>query len=132
MGGGTWEFMVRHGSWPYTDKPCWLVSRSHTPDELPGAEAVETFAGDLRDLVALIEGRGLSRTWLIGGGDLAGQLLDADLLDELILTYSPTLLGQGPALADGAFPLRRFKPVEVVQWGDSGARLRYVREREGE
>jgi dihydrofolate reductase len=132
MGGGTWEFMVRHGSWPYAGKPCWLVSRSHTPDEVPGAEPVETFAGDLRELVALIEARGLHRTWLIGGGDLAGQLLDADLLDELILTYSPTLLGQGPALADGAFPLRRFRPVEVIPWGETGARLRYVRDRDGE
>ena len=132
MGGGTWEFMVRHGSWPYAGKPCWLVSRSHTPDELPEAEPVETFAGDLRDLVALIEGRGLKRTWLIGGGDLAGQLLDADLLDELILTFAPTLLGQGPALADGAFPLRRFRPVRVEHHGETGARLVYERDRNGD
>ncbi len=128
MGGGTWEFMVRHGSWPYTDKPCWLVSRSHTPDELPGAEPVETFAGDLRELVQEIESRGLKRTWLIGGGDLAGQLLAADLLDELILTVAPTLVGAGPALADGAFPLRRFTLVESSPWG-SGVRLRYERRR---
>jgi dihydrofolate reductase len=132
MGGGTWEFMVRHGSWPYLDKPCWLVSRSHTPDELPGVGAVERFEGDLRELVALIEGRGLERTWLIGGGDLAGQLLAADLLDELILTYAPTLLGRGPALADGEFPLRRFRPAEIAPYGDTGARLRYVRDRDGE
>ena len=129
MGGGTWEFMVRHGSWPYAGKPCWLVSRSHTPDELPGAEPVEPFAGDLRELVGLIEGRGYSRTWLIGGGDLAGQLLEHDLIDELILTLAPTLLGRGPALADGEFPLRRFRPIEVTQWGEKGARLVYVRDR---
>ncbi len=36
MGGGTWEFLVRHGSWMYADKPCWLVSRSHTPGRAPG------------------------------------------------------------------------------------------------
>ncbi|HEY7536423.1 MAG TPA: dihydrofolate reductase family protein [Gaiellaceae bacterium] len=127
MGGGTWEFMVRHGSWPYAGKPCWLVSRSHTPDEVPGAEPVETFAGDLRELVALIEARGLHRTWLIGGGDLAGQLLAADLLDELILTVAPTLVGRGPALADGDFPLRRFTLTEVSRWSENGARLRYER-----
>lgn len=130
MGGGTWEFMVRHGSWPYGGKPCWLVSRSHTPDELPGAEPVETFAGDVRELVGLIEARGFERTWLIGGGDLAGQLLEADLLDELILTLAPTLVGRGPALADGAFPLRPFRPVEIASYGDTGARLRYVRDRD--
>ena len=125
MGGGTWDFMVRHGSWPYTGKPTWLVSRSHTPDELPGAD-VEPFAGDLAELLRTIDERGLQRTWLVGGGDLAGQLLATDLLDELILTYAPTLVGTGPALADGEFPLRRFALTEVSQWG-SGARLRLER-----
>ncbi len=127
MGGGTWEFMVRHGSWPYGGKPTWLVSRSRTPDELPAAQPVEAFAGDLAELVREIQSRGLERTWLVGGGDLAGQLLAADLLDELILTYAPTLLGRGPALADGEFPLRRFRLAEVAQYGETGARLRYVR-----
>ena len=125
MGGGTWEFMVRHGSWPYLGKPTWLVSRSHLPDELPGAE-VEPFAGDLADLLRLIDERGLRRTWLIGGGDLAGQLLAADLLDELILTYAPTLVGIGPALVDGVFPLRRFRVTETAPWG-SGVRVRLER-----
>lgn len=129
MGGGTWEFMVRHGSWPYGGKPTWLVSRSHSPDELPEAEPVERFEGDLAELVREIEGRGLQRTWLIGGGDLAGQLLAADLLDELILTYAPALVGAGPALADGEFPLRRFEHVEHAQWG-SGVQLRLARRRD--
>jgi dihydrofolate reductase len=129
MGGGTWEFMVRHGSWPYGGKPTWLVSRSHTPDELPEAQPVETFAGDLRELARLIEERGLERTWLVGGGDLAGQLIEADLLDELILTFAPTLVGSGPALADGEFPLRTFRPVEISAYGEDGVRVRYERVR---
>jgi dihydrofolate reductase len=128
LGGGTWEFVVRHGSWPYGGKPTWLVSRSHAPDELPEARPVEPFAGDLAELLRLIDGRGLRRTWLVGGGDLAGQLLAADLLDELILTYAPTLVGAGPALADGDFPLRGFELTEVARWG-AGARLRLERRR---
>ena len=77
----------------------------------------------------MIGGRGHRRTWLVGGGDLAGQLLAADLLDELILTVAPTLLGLGPALADGEFPLRRFRLTGLERFGDDGARLRYERER---
>jgi dihydrofolate reductase len=77
--------------------------------------------------VRRIGDRGYERTWLIGGGDLAGQLLAADLLDELILTVAPTLVGRGPALADGDFPLRRFRLTEVSQWSENGARLRYAR-----
>ena len=28
MGARTWDFMVRHGSWPYGDKPTWIVTHA--------------------------------------------------------------------------------------------------------
>ena len=130
MGAGTWDFMVAHGSWPYGGKPTFLVTHSRQPSELPVAEPVETFAGDLRELAQLIERRGLRKTWLVGGGDLAGQLLEADLVDELILTVAPSLVGAGPALADGDFPLRRFALTLLEPFGDAGVRLRYERARD--
>ena len=132
MGAGTWEFMVRHGSWPYAAKPTWVVTHAEGLAELPGAgdEPIEPFAGDVRELVGLVESRGFKRTWLVGGGDLAGQLLAADLIDELILTFAPTFVGRGPALADGDFPLRKFRPVETTPYGEDAVRIRYERDRE--
>jgi dihydrofolate reductase len=129
MGARTWDFMVAHGSWPYAGKPTWIVTHAEELAELPGAEPVEIFAGDLAELVRLIGSQGLKRTWLVGGGDLAGQLLAADLLDELILTLAPALVGSGPALADGAFPLRRFTLTRMEPFGDDGVRLHYDRTR---
>jgi dihydrofolate reductase len=129
MGARTWDFMVAHGSWPYAGKPTWIVTHAEKLAELPGAEPVEIFAGDVAELVRLIGSRGLERTWLVGGGELAGQLLEDDLLDELILTIAPALLGSGPALTDGAFPLRRFTLTRMERFGDDGVRLHYERER---
>ena len=128
MGARTWDFMVEHGSWPYAGKPTWIVTHAEELAALEGA-VVETYGGDLAELVSQIGARGYERTWLVGGGDLAGQLLDADLLDELILTVAPTLVGRGPALADGAFPLRQFTLAEVGQFGQNGVRMRYERQR---
>ena len=127
MGAGTWQFMVGHGSWPYRTTPSWVVTHADRLEPLEGAEAVERFAGDVHELVRLIDERGLSRTWLVGGGHLAGQFLAADLLDELVLTVAPTFVGRGPALADGDFSLRRFRLVELDRFGADGARLRYER-----
>jgi dihydrofolate reductase len=127
MGAGTWEFVVQHGSWAYAGKPTWVVTHAAELAPLEGAESVERFAGDVPELLRLIGERGLERTWLVGGGDLAGQFLAADLLDELILTVAPTLVGRGPALADGDFPLRQFRLTEVSRWSENGARLRYER-----
>lgn len=75
----------------------------------------------------LIGERGLERTWLVGGGDLAGQFLAANLLDELILTVAPALLGVCLALADGEFPARRFRLAELAPSGENGVRVRYER-----
>ena len=110
------------------DKPAWIVTHADELDmgKLEGA-VVETFAGDVAELVRRISDRGYERTWLVGGGELAGQFLAADLLDELILTVAPTLVGQGPALAEGEFPLPRLKLAEVERFGENGARLRYER-----
>ena len=55
--------MVAHGSWPYAGKPTWIVTHADELAELPGAEPVETFAGDMADLVRLLGERGLERTW---------------------------------------------------------------------
>ncbi len=67
---------------------------------------MHVFSGDVADLVRELESAGLERVWLIGGGNVVGQFLAVDRLDELILTVAPTFVGRGPALADGEFPLR--------------------------
>lgn len=53
-------------------------------------------AVDPRAVVAALADRGLVRVLAEGGPTLLAQLLDADLLDELCLTWSPQLVG-GPA-----------------------------------
>jgi dihydrofolate reductase len=126
MGASTYEFIARH-SWPYGDRPTWLVTHRDDLPDIEGAN-LRRFAGDARDLVRELEDAGLERVWLIGGGNLAAQFLAADRLDELILTLAPTFVGRGPALADGELPLRRFRLVSVGRAEDTdGVSLRLER-----
>jgi dihydrofolate reductase len=128
MGAGTYEFMTKH-SWPYGDLPTWLVTHRDDLPDIEGAN-LRRFSGDVRELVRELEEAGLERVWLIGGGNLAAQFLQADRLDEVILTVAPTFLGRGPALADGDFPLRRFRLVSVRRpEGTDGVTLEYERNR---
>ncbi len=43
MGARTWDFMVEHGSWPYGDKPTWIVTHAEDLTPLDGA-----VGGDVR------------------------------------------------------------------------------------
>jgi dihydrofolate reductase len=46
----------------------------------------------------LQDAAGDGTVWVMGGGDLAGQFLDAGLLDEITLHLSPVFLANGKSL----------------------------------
>jgi len=77
--------------------PTWVFShRDLTP--IPGAD-IRFVSGDVRPvhdaMAAAANGRNI---WLVGGGELVGQFADAGLLDEIIVTIAPALLGAGAPL----------------------------------
>ena len=56
-----------------------------------------------RELVAAAGDRNV---WVVGGGDLAGQFADADLLDEVWVQYAPVTPGSGAPLLPRRIELR--------------------------
>lgn len=132
MGSATYEWMLRHAdkmvaetgsAWPYR-QPTWVFSTR----QLPRAEGADIrFAqGDVRRVYAEMQAAaGDKNSWIVGGGDLAGQFHDAGLLDELIIQIGSATLGRGKPL----FPRRVLHPVlrlvSVRQMGPGLAELRY-------
>lgn len=57
--------------------------------------------------------------WLCGGGTLAGSLLDAGLIDKLILKINPVILGEGIPLFGKSRRKVRSKLVDLKNY-DSG------------
>ena len=110
MGATTYEWVLAHdpGPWAYGEVPTWVFThRQLTPIE--GARVTFT-DGDVAavhgDLVTAAGGRNI---WLVGGGELVGQFLDAELLDELWVSITPVVLGQGAPL----LPRRRTNPMRL-------------------
>jgi dihydrofolate reductase len=132
MGSATYEWMLRHvdtvaaetGSlWPYT-QPAWIFSRRALP-AIAGAD-LRLVHGDVRPVHAeMRKAAGAKNIWIVGGGDLAGQFYDADLLDEILVQVGSVTLGKGKPL----FPRRATNPslrlVAVRQVGTGFAELRY-------
>ena len=128
VGAGSWDFMKDY-PWSYGERPVWVVTHREDVPAVEGAD-MRVFSGEVAELVRELEAAGLERVWVIGGGNVVGQFLAVDRLDELIVTLAPTFVGRGPALADGEFPLRRFRLVGIERReGDDGVTLRYERNR---
>jgi riboflavin biosynthesis pyrimidine reductase len=73
---------------------------------------------------------GHERVWIAGGGDVAGQALAADRIDEVILTVAPTVLGAGPSVFDcPALERRLFTLAECREYGRGAVRVRWLRDR---
>jgi riboflavin biosynthesis pyrimidine reductase len=88
------------------------------------AEVVAVDPLDVREIVTMLSGRGHERILTEGGPKLMGQLLGAELVDELFLTVSPIVTGGGepprPTLAAS---------VDLLPGGPASARLLSLRRR---
>jgi dihydrofolate reductase len=96
MGSSTYEYILSH-DWPYGDRPSWVL----TSRELPAAEGADIrfHDGPVADVhPEMLAAAGEGDLWVVGGGPVASDLADAGLLDELLLTVVPVVLGSGKPL----------------------------------
>jgi len=109
MGSTTYEWVLAHlaetgESWYYR-QPTWVM----TSRELPTPEGADVrFAkGDVTGAYDdLRAAAGDKDIWVVGGGDLAGQFADAGLLDEVVVSIAPVVLGAGRPLLPRRLDLR--------------------------
>lgn len=108
-GSTTYEFVLDHLSdasqWPYRGKPYWVLSSRELP--LPQGEDIDVRVVDAKaaDLHGeMIDAAGDRNLWIVGGGNVASQFAEAGLLDELLLTVVPVVLGSGKPLFERRLP----------------------------
>jgi dihydrofolate reductase len=98
MGSRTYEWLLAEGGdWAYPDHVTWVLSTR----ELPRVEGgdIRFAAGEVAELYAeWVDAAAGRNVWIVGGGDLAARVADAGLLDELVLTTMPVVLGAGTPL----------------------------------
>ena len=130
MGSVTYEFILDHvardGGWPYAGKPCWILSsRPLTVPDDEGADVriVDAPVGELHDEIVVAAGEG--NVWVVGGGNVASQYADAGLLDEVLVTVVPVVLGDGKPLFDRRLPGGPMQLTGAVPRASGMVELRY-------
>ena len=95
MGRKTYEQVRALGPWPYPGRKTWVFSRAQTG---PRPDGVEFVAADLETSVRRWKRERGRDLWLLGGGELVAACLEAGVVDEVIVTIAPALLGSGVPL----------------------------------
>ena len=93
MGRNTFEKVLSFGQWTY-DKPVFVLSNVlySVPSELKGK--AELLHGAVSDIVLNLNGRGYHNLY-IDGGKTIQQFLENGIIDEMIITTIPVILGEG-------------------------------------
>lgn len=128
MGRNTFETVLSFdGTWPY-NKPVFVLSRSRK--EVPKTLEKKAFImnGPLKEVTASINKKGFKRLYIDGGTTIQG-FLNEDLIDELILTTIPILLGGGARLFSELPGELKFQMVHTTTFLNRVVQRHYVRDR---
>ena len=106
------------------DRPTFVFTTRSLPT--PEGADVRFVSGPVADaLPAIRAAAGEGDVWVVGGGDLAGQFLDAGALDEIALSVAPVFLTGGAPLLPRRLTSDRLRLLSAHATGQF-ARLVYA------
>ena len=106
MGAKTYEFLLDAGeeAWDF-EVPAWVVTNRRLP--AIGGKDIRFASGDVGQVVQdAREAAGDRNVWIVGGGSIAAQAADLELIDEFLVTVMPIVLGSGAPLLPISKPTR--------------------------
>jgi len=127
IGRGTFEKVLSFPSWPY-EKKVFVLSTSIK--EVPALlnEKVTILSMKPAELLNYLSGRGFSKIY-VDGGKVIQDFLKEDLIDELIISKVPVLLGKGIPLFDYLDTDLQFKHTQTEVGSNGLVRSYYERKR---
>jgi dihydrofolate reductase len=109
IGRKTFETVLTFDAWPYGEKPVFVLS-TRPLAAAPAGAVLERMAGAPHEIVSQLATRGIRHVY-VDGGITIQRFLQGGLIQRLIITRVPVLIGAGIPLFG---PLERDIPLEHV------------------
>ena len=121
MGSRTYQDAERLG-WPYGDIPVFVFSNR---DLTTTRSNVSFLSGDIEKVLNEELRNNYKNIWLVGGSDLAKRFLKLDLVDEIIVSIMPVLLGDGVLFFDHIEREKRLHLKDSKAYSDGMVEITY-------
>ncbi|MFA7419124.1 MAG: dihydrofolate reductase family protein [Melioribacteraceae bacterium] len=127
MGRNTFELVMTFDEWLYT-KPVFVLSE--TLKSLPRslADKAEILNGNPESIVKELNSRGYKNLY-IDGGITIQKFLKQELIDEVIITKIPILLGEGIPLFAGLTREQKFEHVKTEVYNNALVKSHYKKKK---
>ena len=114
MGRKTYEQILTFGKYPYEGQKSYVFTKN---TEIKKDGTIE-FVFETEKLVKELLSSSGKDVWLVGGADLISTFLNFDLIDEIILSIIPIVLGKGIPLFKNIQKEIKFELVKTTQYNE--------------
>lgn len=129
IGRKTYDYVVKEiGSSHYDNgqKDVYVITRT----EKPSIGRTVFYTGNLADLVKRLKYKNGKHIYCDGGAEIINELLKYDLVDELVISIIPILLGNGTRLFKDGRPEQSLEFVSVKTFDTGLTQLHYKRKKQ--
>jgi dihydrofolate reductase len=124
LGRKTYDWVIKEvGEFPHADKNAYIITRTARPT----IGKTVFYSGDLTDLVRKLKNENGKNIFCDGGAERVNELLNNDLLDELMISVIPILVGNGTRLFKDGRPEQKLKLVNIKTYDTGLTQLHYKR-----
>ena len=124
IGRKTYEKILSMGiEQPYGDRKVIVLTRNPHPE----TDQINYFSGNLQDLILTLKSQKGKHIYCDGGAETIHQLLLDDLIDEMIISVIPILLGNGVRLFGQNSPERKLHLIKSTSFEKGLVQLHYSR-----
>jgi dihydrofolate reductase len=110
LGRKTYDWVMKQvPEFPHADKQTYVITRT----ERPGIGTTTFYTGDLKDLITQLKNEQGKHIFCDGGAEVVNALLHTNLIDEMIISFIPILVGNGVPLFKEGRPERTLELVST-------------------
>ncbi len=126
LGRKTYDWVKNHSGSSHYDKgdyKVFVITRTERPD----SGNTSFYTGDFIALAKRLKSEAGKFIYCDGGAEVIHQLLENDLVDEMIISVIPVLVGNGVRLFKDSRPEQRLTLVNVKSYDTGLVQLHYKR-----
>ena len=126
VGRKTYDYVLKEiGATHYDNgqRDVYVITRT----ERPSVGRTKFYTGSLTELVQRLKYENGKNIYCDGGAEVINELLKSDLIDEMIISVIPILVGNGTRLFKDGRPEQKLKLVNVKTFDTGLTQLHYKR-----
>ncbi|HMQ06041.1 MAG TPA: dihydrofolate reductase family protein [Saprospiraceae bacterium] len=128
MGRKTYEEIIGFDvDWPYIGLDTYILTNNYElkilyPD-------IQILTGSVKEFITALKELAKKDIWLVGGGQVVTQFLNDEILDKMIITIIPKIIGEGIPLFAKTPKESKWKLIETKSFDTGVVNLTYEKTR---